>query len=79
MKLGFSIGSANVKYRNYCVLHTSICITVGNKQIGNGFYCSSTGAKVLNDIFIGDVTVGANAIVNKSFEGSCWLLGFRHL
>lgn len=51
----------------YAVLHTSICITAGRKIIGDGLYCS-TGAKILNDIELGDgVTIGANAVVNKSF------------
>jgi serine O-acetyltransferase len=69
------VGAGN-KIGNYAVLHTSTCITAGKKQIGNAFYLSA-GAKVLNDIKLGDnVSVGANAIVNKSFEESnCLLVG----
>ena len=68
------VGSGNV-IGNYCVLHTSICITAGKKQIGNGFYCSA-GAKVLNDVVIGDdVTVGANAVVNKDVEKKSLVIG----
>lgn len=63
------VGSGNI-IGNYCVLHTSTCITAGNKRIGNGFYCS-TGAKILDDVVIGDnVTVGANAVVNKNVDGN---------
>lgn len=67
------VGSGNT-IGNYAVLHTSTCITAGRKKIGNAFYCS-TGAKVLNDIELYDaVTVGANAVVNKSVEESNVLL-----
>ena len=68
------VGSGN-QIGNYCVLHTSICITAGHKRIGHAFYCS-TGAKILNDILIGDnVTVGANAVVNKSVENNQLVVG----
>lgn len=51
---------------SYAVLQTGICISSGSKKIGNAFY-AGTGAKILNDICIGDnVSVGANAVVNKS-------------
>lgn len=75
------VGSGNV-IGNYCVLHTSTCITAGNKHIGNGFYCS-TGAKVLNDVVIGDnVIVGANAVLNKDIKGNSLVVGipatFKH-
>ena len=51
---------------NYCVLHTSTCITAGEKTIGDGFYLS-TGAKVTHNINIQDnVSIGANSLVNKS-------------
>ena len=69
------IGNGN-KIGNYAVLHTSTCITAGNKVIGDAFYLS-TGAKIINDINIGDcVSVAANAVVNKSFpEPSRLLVG----
>lgn len=68
------VGSGN-HIGNYCVLHTSICITAGDKHIGDGFYCS-TGARILNDISIGDnVTVGANAVVNHSIENNSLVVG----
>ena len=61
---------------NYVVLHTFICITAGNKKIGHGLYCS-TGAKLLNDIELSDgVSVGANAVVNKTVtESNVFLVG----
>ena len=51
------------------------CITAGKKNIGDGLYLS-TGAKVLGDIELGNfITIGANAVVNKSEEGNCLLIG----
>ena len=69
------VGSSN-KCGNYCVLHTSTCITDNGKTIGNAFYLS-TGAKVTSKIEIGDnVSVGANSVVNKSFkEGNIMIAG----
>lgn len=69
------VGNGN-QIGNYAVLHTSTCITHGCKVIGDGFYLS-TGAKILNDISLGNfVTVAANAVVNKSFpESNCLLAG----
>lgn len=68
------VGSGN-HIGNYCVLHTCICITAGNKQIGDGLYCS-TGARILNDVLIGDnVTVGANAVLNHSVDNNCLVVG----
>ena len=68
------VGSGN-RIGNYAVLHTSTCITAGKKNIGDGLYLS-TGAKVLGDIELGNfITIGANAVVNKSEEGNCLLIG----
>ena len=69
------VGSGNT-IGNYAVFHTCICITAGNKVIGDGLYCA-TGCKILNDIQIGDyVTIGANAVLNKSVpEGSALMIG----
>lgn len=62
------VGKGN-KIGNYCVLHTSTCITTGKKKIGNGFYLS-TGSKVINDPTIGDfVSVAPNSLVNKNCDG----------
>lgn len=61
------VGDSN-RCGNYCVLHTSTCITSNGKTIGDAFYLS-TGAKVTTKVAIGDnVSVGANSVVNKSFE-----------
>lgn len=53
---------------NYCVLHTSTCISDNGKEIGNALYLA-TGAKMTSKCRIGDnVSVGANSVVNKDFE-----------
>lgn len=53
---------------NYCVLHTSTCISDNGKEIGDALYLA-TGAKVTSKCKIGDnVSVGANSVVNKDFE-----------
>ena len=58
------VGSGN-HIGNYAVLHTSTCVTAGNKIIGDGMYLS-TGAKVLGDIELGNfTTIGANAVAHK--------------
>lgn len=61
---------------NYCVLHTSTCITNSNKNIGNALYVS-TGAKITGTINLGDnITIGANTLVNKTFkDGNALLVG----
>lgn len=67
------VGAGN-KIGNYAVLHTSTCITAGAKHIGDALYLS-TGAKVLNDISLGDgVSISANSVVNKSVSMSNVLL-----
>ncbi|WP_303017004.1 hypothetical protein [Holdemania massiliensis] len=60
---------------SYCVLHTCVCITNGQKNIGNGLYCS-TGVKILNDITIGNnVSIGANAVITKPIEDDVLVIG----
>jgi len=67
------VGSGN-SIGNYCVLHTSTCITAGAKKIGNSLYVSS-GAKLLKSIELKDgVSIGANSVVNKSFNDAKILL-----
>ena len=68
------VGGGN-KIGNYCVLHTSTCITAGRKKIGDGFYVS-TGAKVIKDIECGDgVSVAANSVLLNSVEENDVLVG----
>lgn len=63
------VGTGN-SIGNYCVLHTSTCITNGNKSVGDGMYLSS-GAILTNDISLGSkVSIGANSLVNKTIAGS---------
>lgn len=73
------VGNDN-KIGNYAVLHTSTCITNGNKLIGDGLYLS-TGAKIIGNVQLGDnVSVGANSVVNKNvLEGNCLLTGIPAL
>ena len=69
------VGGSN-KCGNYCVLHTSTCITDNGKSIGDALYLS-TGAKITSKVTIGDnISVGANSVVNKSFvEGNSMIAG----
>lgn len=63
------IGASN-RIGNYAVLHTSTCISSNGKTIGDGLYLS-TGAKMTSKLLLGDnVSIGANSLVNKSFENS---------
>lgn len=68
------VGDGN-QIGNYAVLHTSICITAGKRHIGDGLYCSA-GSKIIGDINLGNyVTIGANAVVNRTFESNALLVG----
>lgn len=61
------IGPSN-RIGNFAVLHTSICITDHQSQMGDAFYCS-TGARIVSKLTIGDnVTIGANSVVTKTNE-----------
>lgn len=68
------VGEGNI-IGNYSVLHTSTCITAGNKKIGNGLYLS-TGAKIVqNNLNLGHyVLIAANSVVNSSFSNNGILL-----
>lgn len=60
---------------NYAVLHTSICITNNEKNIGDGLYCA-TGAKITSKCNLGSyVSVGANSVVNKDFPDNVMIAG----
>lgn len=69
------VGGSN-KCGNYCVLHTSTCISDNGKIIGDAFYLS-TGAKVTSKVTLGNnISVGANSVVNKSFaDGNMMIAG----
>lgn len=67
------VGGGN-KIGNFSVLHTSICITNGKKNIGDGLYVS-TGAKLTTMDCLGDnVTIASNSVVTNSFRASNVLL-----
>ena len=62
---------------NYCVLHTSICISGegGGKKIGDALYASS-GSRIYKPITLGNnVQVCSNSVVNKSFLDDNIVLG----
>ncbi len=60
---------------NYAVLHTSTCITGNGKTIGDGLYLS-TGVKITSKLRLGNnISIGANSLVNKSFEKDNLLIG----
>ena len=68
------VGASN-RCGNYCVLHTSTCISDTGKNIGNALYLA-TGAKMTTNLVLGDnVSVGANSLVNKSFFEGNVLIG----
>lgn len=53
---------------NYCVLHTSTCISGNGKTIGDGLYLA-TGAKITAKVNLGNnVSVAANAVVTKGIS-----------
>ena len=67
------VGNKN-RIGNYCVLHTSICISDSNKNIDNALYVS-TVAKITETIDLGNnITVGANTLVDKTFKAGNVLL-----
>ncbi len=68
------IGSRN-KIGNYAVIHTSTCITEGEKVIGDALYLSA-GAKIVGDITLGDgVSVSLNSVVNRDYGSNVLLAG----
>ncbi len=69
------VGGSN-RIGNYAVLQTSICISDNGKIIGDGLYMG-TGAKMTTKLRLGDgISVGANSVVNKSFDdNNCLLVG----
>lgn len=59
---------------NYCVLHTSTCITDNKKEIGDALYVSA-GSIITSKITLGNnVSIGAKSLVNKSFNNENILL-----
>lgn len=69
------VGDSN-RCGNFCVLHTSTCISGNGKEIGDALYLSA-GSVITSKIVLGNnVTVGANSVVNKSFpRGNALLVG----
>lgn len=67
------VGDSN-RIGNYCVLHTSTCITDNKKEIGDALYVSA-GSIITSKITLGNnVSIGAKSLVNKSFNNENILL-----
>lgn len=61
------VGVSN-RIGNYSVLNTSTCISDNGKIIGDGLYLA-TGAKITSKVILGNnISIGANSVVNKSFN-----------
>lgn len=72
---GTIVVGSNNNIGNYAVLHTSTCIAATESKIGDGLYMSP-GAKITKKVILGSaVTIGANSVLNKSFEQGQVLLG----
>ena len=77
---GSIVINPNVRVGNYCRIHVGVNIGANKygddvPEIGNNVYIGP-GAKIFGKIYIGDNTkIGANAVVNKSCEGNCTLVG----
>ena len=78
---GTIVINGNTKIGANCTLH--VCVNIGSRPgetkspvLGEKIYIGP-GAKLYGDIIIGDnTTIGANAVVNKSFpEGNTTLVG----
>lgn len=68
------VGESN-RIGNFAVLHTSTCITDDGKVIGDGLYLSA-GVKITRQLKLGNnIHIGANSLVNKSYEGDNMLIG----
>lgn len=60
------VGDSN-RCGNYCVLHTSTCISDNGKKIGDALYLS-TGVVITKKLNLGNnISIAANSVVNKSF------------
>ncbi len=80
--VGTIVVNGTAKIGENCRIH--VCVNIGNAVakgrdgspvIGNNVYIGP-GAKIFGDISIGDnVAIGANAVVNSSFEGNCSVAG----
>jgi serine O-acetyltransferase len=78
---GTIVVNAGAKVGKNCRIH--VCVNIGTlpghdslaPSIGDNCYIGP-GAKIYGPILIGnDCVIGANAVVNKSFSGSCTIAG----
>lgn len=79
--VGTIVINGKVRIGENCRIH--VCVNIGASAqnshavpvIGDNCYIGP-GAKLYGDIQLGNnVAIGANAVVNKSFEGNCILAG----
>ena len=79
--IGVVLINRKVKINESCIFYAFVIIdAVAQNHNATPFagsdYCSGPGAKLYGDIQLGNnVAIGANALVNKSFEGNCILAG----
>lgn len=72
---GTIVVNGNCRIGNLVVLQTCTCIGGIGKQIGDALYLA-TGAQIMRSLTLGDnVIVGANSLVNKSFDSGVLLVG----
>lgn len=72
---GTIVVNGHCRIDNFAVLHTCTCIGGIGKQIGDALYLA-TGAQIMRPLTLGDnVMVGANSLVNKSFDSGVLLVG----
>lgn len=72
---GTIVVNGHCRIGNFAVLHTCTCIGGIGKQIVDALYLA-TGAQIMRPLTLGDnVMVGANSLVNKSFDSGVLLVG----
>lgn len=72
---GTIVVNPSVRIGENCTIHVCVNIGMGGSIIGNNVYISP-GVKIVKPVHIGDnVTIGANAVVNKDFPDNCVIAG----
>lgn len=72
---GTTVVNGHCRIGNFALLYTCTCIGGVGKQIGDVLYLA-TGSQIMRPLTLGDnVMVGANSLVNKSFDSGVLLVG----
>ena len=67
---GSIVVGSNNSVGNYALMNTSTCIIQNGSTIGDGLFMG-TGATIIKKVFLADnVWVGANSVVNTSFDAN---------